>query len=415
MLWSVQPATGDPPLMLSTQSEPCRRRPFIVAIALAVSLLATSCTAGSGASSATDTDESAPSAKTAEFCDALDTAFRIERAGPAADDAFDTALDLAPTELSATVEGIRSANQDDPSEQDMSHVQDLWSWMSDNCRPDGQTIRRIAPPTPPVGFMSCGDTAALPIESAPMPDGSMVIYSDASLDDPYQGTVISVVTGLLIGPGDAPRTEVSVRGVPAVTGPAGFFQGGGGPTATRVVAWEIDGVKVSIVGRGFDETRADELLAIAAEVELVDREAALPAATYNPVYTGSLIPLVATVPFLPRDADYAANYQLPGLPGQLGILSVNGLKMTEAEFGATRAFLVGSEVRTFHGRVGFVADGWNETGPFVAAWHEPDDLVVWIVGLGITKDQTIAAAEASTELTPEQWKETTRFASECNN
>ncbi len=78
-----------------------------------------------------------------------------------------------------------------------------------------------------------------------------------------------------------------------------------------------------------------------------------------------------------------------------------------------RAFLAASEERSFHGRKGFIADGWSENSPYVAAWHEPDDLVVWVAGLSITKDQTIAAAEASIELTPEQWKETTRFSPEC--
>lgn len=398
--------------MLSQPTLRCRASAILVAAL--VSLLVGGCSPGSGGSDTAETNETDELDSTDEFCAALEVAFRIEPAGTTADDAFDSALDLAPTELAATVEGIRSANQADPSEQDLSHIQDLWTWMSNNCRPDSESIRYVAPPSPPVGFVSCGDLAAFPVQSAPMPTGSMVIYGDTSLDDPYQGTVVSVITGLLLDPGDAPRTEVTVNGVSAVTGPAGFFQGGGGPASTRVVVWDADGIEISVVGRGFDEAQTDELLAIAHQVELINDAATLPAASYDSIFAGSLIPLVATVPFLPSNADYAFNYQLLGGPGNLGILSVNGLRMTAAEFDATRAFLVNSEARDFHGRDGFTADGWNETGPFIAAWHEPDDLVVWVAGLGITKEQTIAAAEASTELTTEQVEETTRFSAECN-
>jgi hypothetical protein len=95
--------------------------------------------------------------------------------------------------------------------------------------------------------------------------------------------------------------------------------------------------------------------------------------------------------------DYAVNYQLPRTTYDVGILTVNGLRMTAAEFYPTKAFLVSSEPRDVHGHNGFIGDGWNQTGPFVAAWHEPDDLVVWVAGLGITKDQTITTAQASTE------------------
>lgn len=117
--------------------------------------------------------------------------------------------------------------------------------------------------------MSCGDLAAIPVEPVPMVEGSMVIYGDTSLDDPFQGRVISVVTGLRMGPGDAPSADVTVGGIPAVTGPAGFFQGGGGPASTRVVAWEVEGIEVSVVGHGFEESQADELVEIASAVELV--------------------------------------------------------------------------------------------------------------------------------------------------
>ena len=394
----------------------CRRsRLGVLSVAVVVSLVVGSCTSSSEVQGAAETTQATRSGDTSEtplFCDAVEAAFRAEPVDGDDKDALDAALELAPEELSTTVEGIRAANQDNPSEQDMGHIQDLLEWVGVNCNTTLETVRYIAPPVAPTGFVSCGNLV-LPFDDAQALEGSTVMYGDASLDDPFGGDVVSVVTGLLIGPGDAPSTDVTVGGIPAVTGPAGFFQGGGGPASTRVVAWEVEGVEVTVIGRGFDDTRADALVELAEQVELTAGQATLPAGVLDVLYSGSLKPLEATAPFTLRDVLYSASYQRPD---GLGILSVSSMNMTAEEFNATRAFLVGSLPRTFHGHDGFAADGWDsEAGPFVAAWWEPDDVAVWVSGLGVAKDLTIAVAEDSVDLTSEQWNETTRFSDECSN
>lgn len=381
-------------------------RSDLLGLVVGISLLASACTSGSGPDDAERAEE------TSAFCSAVEASLAIEQPEPSGEDTFDAALDLAPPELEATVQGIRATDQDEPSEEDMSHVQDLLIWMGDHCNTNGEAIRRIAPPAAPVGFVSCGDMGAIPVEQSPQPEGAMVAYGDASLDSPFNGTVISILTGVLAGPGDQPSTDVIVQGNPAVTGPARFFQGGGGPESTRVVAWELDGVDVTVIGRGFGEDRADELVALANEVQLIDDVATLPGTTFDEIYAGSIRPAMATVPFFVSQAEYQANYRQLD---DLGTVSVNGLRLTPAEFSAARAFFFDSEPREFNGHDGFVADAWSETGPYVAAWQEPDGQVVWVSGIGVARETTIDIAEASTELTAEQWKETTRFSSECNN
>ncbi len=172
----------------------------VVAFVVVVSLLAGGCSTGSNADRVAATSETVTSHGAVEFCDAIEAAFRTEDTDDV-DDAFDAAMDLAPDELSAATEGIRAANQIDPgedlTEQTMADVGEFWSWVSYNCNPTGEPVRHIAPPAVPIGFVGCGTMPASAVEEA---EGSMVVYGDASLEDPFGGTMVSVVTGRLIGP-----------------------------------------------------------------------------------------------------------------------------------------------------------------------------------------------------------------------
>jgi hypothetical protein len=360
-----------------------------------------------------DDSGTATPADTAPFCNALVEAFAADVSADGGDRSPDAALDgafaLAPAELSDVVATLRSADEENLDSPYLDALQDLTLWAGDHCGGD-QPTRRVGPPTVPDGFVGCGDSAALPLPSTEKPNGSLVIYGDARSPDPYGGRIVAVVTGILMGPGDAPRTDVTVNGIAAVTGPAGVFQGGGGPATSRVVAWTLDGHDVTVFGRGYADTDAAALVAVAEEVEIVDGQAVAPSSALDVLYQGPADPLSATVPFFMGGADYSLTYRRSDGGGQLDVV---GLKMTAETFAATRAFFSSSTLRTFSRGEGFVADAWNETGPFVAAWHEPDDLVVWIVGLGIDKEQTVAAADAATELGAAQWKQTSRFSPAC--
>lgn len=374
-------------------------------IAVAV-LLCVSCGDDSGATTSAE-------ANVEPFCNALVQASNADASADGGDQSPDTAFDaafaLAPAELSDAVATLQSANGKNLDSPYLDALQDLTLWADDNCDGD-PPVRRVAPAAAPHGFAGCGDSAAFLAPSTEKPNGSLVIYGEASSADPYGGRVVAVITGILMGPGDAPSTDVTVNGVAAVTGPAGVFQGGGGPQASRVVAWTLDGHDVTVFGRGYADTDAAALVAVAEDVEIVDGQAVLAGSGLDVLYQGSAAPLSAAVPFFMGGADYSLTYRRSDGAGQLYVV---GLKMTAETFAATRAFFSTSTQRTFSRGEGFVADAWNAPGPFVAAWREPDDVVVWVVGLGIDKEQTLAAADASTELDAAQWKQTSRFSPAC--
>ncbi len=345
------------------------------------------------------------------FCTALVQASASGDAGSASDQAFLDALDLAPAELSAVVTTLKSAKHSATDFATLQASQDLMVWAGDNCRRGEAPIRHVAPATTPDGFVSCGDSAAFPAPPTEKLKGSLVIYGDGSLADPYGARLVAVLTGMRMEPQDSPRTDVTINGLPGVTGPAGVFQGGGGPGLSRLVAWTVEGHDITVFGRGYGENQADELLALAQDVKLVDGQARLSGSNMDVLYSGPADPISAIIPFFMGGANYSLTYQRSDGGGQLNVV---GLTMDAQVFAATRAFFFSSALRKFDRGDGFVADAWGDTGPFVAAWREPDGVVVWVVGIGSSKAETVGAAEASKELSTDQWKQTSRLSPNCN-
>jgi hypothetical protein len=88
--------------------------------------------------------------------------------------------------------------------------------------------------------------------------------------------------------------------------------------------------------------------------------------------------------------------------------------MTDAEFEAFRFFTLSIEHERLDARDALVGNTWHsDAGPAVVTWHEPDGLVVRIVGIGVPLDTARQVAAASRELSPEEWAELVETDSHC--
>jgi hypothetical protein len=95
---------------------------------------------------------------------------------------------------------------------------------------------------------------------------------------------------------------------------------------------------------------------------------------------------------------YSLRYQ-----GVDGLLDVNGLQMSEAEFEAFRFFTTGVDQGDAGGHDGLAGNAWHAEGPAIVTWREPDGLVVRIVGIGVPLEAARRVATEARELTDEEW------------
>jgi hypothetical protein len=334
------------------------------------------------------------------FCDASNAAM-----ASGDDSRFDDVLADAPDELEAAAVLVREAyaNGSESPEAEAAAAEIL-NWTELHCQQGapGQSRRRIAPPVDAEleGLTFCG-TYAFP--TSPDDEGSgMVLYGAADTEDPYDGPMV----GLLWSPadhgghgGDGDSEPVTVRGHSGLAAPITVFQQTIIPELGTVIAWTEGDRAFGLYGRGWPIERADELVAIADRLEETDAgphipDDALPTG-YAEVFEGH--PSVTSLLLAPSSV-YSLQYQ-----GVDGLLGLNGLQMTEAEFEAFRFFTTGVDQGDAGGHDGLVGNAWHAKGPAVVTWREPDGLVVRIVGIGVPLDAARRVATEARELTDEEW------------
>jgi hypothetical protein len=374
-----------------------RRTLLIVLTALVVA--ATGCGSedsdGTAASSGTTLE-----ARADTFCDAWNAAI----AG-GDDSTFDDVLADAPGELETAAVLVREAyaNGSESPEAEAAAAEIL-NWTELHCQQGepGQSRRRVVPPLDAEleGLTFCG-TSAFPTSPDDGRSG-MVLYGAADTEDPYDGPMV----GVLWNPadagghsGDGDTEPVTVRGHSGVAAPITVFQQTILPELGTVIAWTEGDRSFGVYGRGWPIERADELVAIADHLEEADGALRIPDDSlpegYTEVFTGD--PSVTSLLLAPSPV-YSLRYQ-----GVDGLLDVNGLQMSEAEFEAFRFFTNGVDQGDAGGHDGLVGNAWHTEGPAVVTWREPDGLVVRIVGIGIPLEAARRVATEARELTDEEW------------
>lgn len=358
-----------------------------------------------------DDDDLADSAETADDAGAVFCAAWNDAVGRGDDDAFDQVLANPPNEIADDARTVReSGAAAETSPEAEAAARRIWDWTELNCpRGDtGTSIRRIAPP-PEADLDGLTFCETLP---DPFPAGdrtvNMVLYGDSAAADPYAGPML----GLLWNPvdqgdhgGDGDGEPVTVRGVSGVVAPITVFQQTVLAELGTVVAWREGDLEFGLYGREWSMEQSAQLVAIAEGIERTGGDDtgfriaadALPDG-YAEVFTGdsTLTSLV-----FPSPSIYTLRFDHSD--GSDGILSVYGLHMTEPEFDAFRFFAFDLERQPIGGREAVVGTAWGENGPAVVTWREDDGLVVRIVGLGTPLGTARQVAEASRELTDDDW------------
>jgi hypothetical protein len=376
----------------------CKRTALIVLTALVVA--ATGCGGGDSGGTAASGTTTALRGQAAEFCDAWNAAMTSGD-----DSTFDAALAEAPGELEEAAALVREADADgSESPEAEAAAAEILNWTELHCQQGepGRSQRRIAPPVDAEfeGLTFCGTTAF-----PPAPDdgqSGMVLYGAADAGDPYDGPML----GVLWNPaddgghgGDGDSQPVTVRGESGVAAPITVFQQTILPELGTVIAWTYGDRAIGLYGRGWPIDRAGELVTIADRLEEVDGEFHVPDDAlpegYAEVFTGN--PSVTSL-VLAQSPLYSVRYQ-----GADGLLDVNGLQMSEAEFEAFRFFTIDVDQGTAGGHDGLLGNAWSAEGPAVVTWRESDGLVVRIVGLGVSLEVALQLATEARELTEEEW------------
>ena len=212
--------------------------------------------------------------------------------------------------------------------------------------------------------------------------------------------------------GDGNRTPVRVRGTDGVSAPITVFQQVILDELGTVIAWHEGDLSVGLYGRLWDQSRTDELVAVADSLEFVDGGFRLPPAAlpdgYEKVFEGS--PDFLSL-LLPVNATYEVHYRTTD--GQPGILNVNGFVASPEEFEAFRFLTLGLERTKSGGQDAISGNAWSADGPAVVTWREDDGLVIRLLGLQVDLKTVQEAAAATRELTRSEWVEVVEQKSEC--
>ena len=385
--------------------------------AAAVGLLAISCTSADGEAR----EPVEPTGAAAAFCDRWSATV-----GSGDDERVTNVLDDPPEEIAPQARLVVEAEAAGPlSPEAPQAANDVLIWIELNCDPAAATLgagvedRRIAPPldATPAGYRFC--SFGLPSQPAPSAEDTLVIYGDTTLDDPYAGEMLGLVWGEATENsgaerygGDGDRTPVTVRGVDAVAAPITVFQQTILPELGTVIAWEEDGYRVALYGRGFDLSRIAELAGYADALVRDGRGFALPDTAlplgFAPVYSGTSDPLGLVIS---PDTTYELTYWGPRV-GE--VLTVSGQHLSEDEFEAVRFFAAGLEPTDLDGRDALAGNALTADGPAVVTWRTDDGLAVRLVGLNVEMDVVEQTARSSRQLDRAEWTDLVQARSACD-
>lgn len=342
------------------------------------------------------------------FCDAWNAALLTGD-----DSALIAALGDVPHELQGHATIVREGHGDGPqSPEEGKAVAEILDWTELRCPrgEQGDSQRHIAPPvgTDFEGLAFCG-TIGLPPSPTDERSG-MVLYGKAA--DPYEEPML----GLLWNPvgeggheGDDRGQPVTVRGQRGVAAAISVFQQTILPELGTVIAWTEGDRNFGLYGRQWSSGQA-ELVAIADQMEESEGRFNLPDDAlpdgYREIFSGD--PSVASI-VINLSALYTVHYQ----GDDSGSLSLSGLQMSKDEFQAFQFFTLGVDRSEVAGQEALVGNAWNDDGPAVVTWREPDGLVVRIVGTGVPLEVAQKVAEESRELTAEEWASVVEAESQC--
>jgi hypothetical protein len=370
-----------------------------VAWVLIVVATASACSSSGGG------EDAAPDAEdTSGFCSGWSEAVLSD-----APERYLDVLDDPPDELADEAAVLIREIDSEESDAGNAAFSEMARWVDVNCEPDaaqpGATAanRRVAPPpdTELERFTFCSAGRGL---SVPPGSDHVVIYGDTSQDDPYASPMLAVAWG---GEGshrgDGDPSPVTVRGTEGVAAPISVFQQVVPDDLGTVIAWDEGDDPVGLYGRLWDESRTDELVALAdALVVEDDGSFSLPPEAmpegFEQVFSGSSDPM--SLVFTPG-AEYEVRYMGEGDDG--APLRIDGYVASPEEFAAVRFLAPGLEPTTVANHEALAGDAWDERGPAVVTWREPDGLVVRLVGLGHDLAVVETVADATRELTRAEW------------
>lgn len=369
--------------------------------------------------SAEDLDPKAAS----ELCATYAAIFNESQEESATDRLQELLEEHAPPDLAADVERIRSQMESRPDEtdaptsapeevdEDLRALQRVTAWLGVVCN-DGHLV---APPLDavPAGIEVCMGSN-LPVDpSAHIDQGHMVIYGRADLEDPFTGPLLTLTWGAGSYAGDGEMTPVTVRGTDGVTGPIGVFQAVALADLGTVVAWHEDGLGFALYGRGWDQSRSDELVALAEQMtpamvpsgEGVEVDGWEIPAEALPEGFISIHRGTSAGGSLIQFGTYSVWY---GTGGEQDSTTLNGMVGPPGDEMAWRAFALESELIDVDGKeVAFTKRAWTDDGPTVASWRVDDDHYVIIASIGpggVTGEELLELVRASRPLTDEEWR-----------
>lgn len=310
------------------------------------------------------------------------------------------------------------------TEDEEAAINRVLVWVQDAC---AGSVVKVAPPLAdlPDGLEVCAAFAMPPTADA-QPAGQVAVYAPGDAADPYAGPVVALLWGTESHAGDGEPTPVTVRGTEGVVAPITAFQQVVLEELGSVVAWTEGDVSFGLYGRGWDLSRADELVAMADAITADGDGYAVPTpalpAGFEVVHTGSsdASGFVGSgeysVSLVPTGSD-ATDDPDADLPTQQ-LITVTGSASTPGSEELWRVFALESERTTIDGRpVAFSAGAWGEAGPVMASWREDDDHHVTVMALGPAAaagaDLVREVVAASRPLTPDEWTELASAASGC--
>ena len=327
-------------------------------------------------------------------------------------------LRRAPEEIHAVAAALANemANEMAGQDGDIETLQQLsnqfGTWFAVRCYPEAAQPdalpeqRRFAPVPLPDWFEVCGVFAQLrhPPSSTDQ-YGTITIYGDTTVDDPYARPMIGLASsGEESFVDDDTRQPVDVIGHPdamisEMTGPFGAplldvgpplvgppLRAGEADTnirgAGQVISWRDADRTIGVFGRGYRADRTAELIAIAERVTV---HATGPRLTisdrpsgFEQIFDG---PLIATqLPFTVSEGP-GVTY---AVTGNLSVTTLHGRVEDPAAFEASRFFGTGLEPTTIAGRRALAGPLWATPRagfevPVVVAWRAPDNISLSIV------------------------------------
>jgi hypothetical protein len=296
----------------------------------------------------------------------------------------------APDEIRSTALAILRSRTEPQHRVSIEDSQRFLHFWQIECFPNtaapgaGPTDQRAAPVPTPVGFRLCGAGNSV-TSAAMMRDeyGTIAIYGERSLPDPYEGRTIGIVRSRLQRYYSDDHAEpFPIAGHPDAelidaTGPFGAAIDGLGPAIT----WKDDQGFVSVIGRGWTRAEAVELAGIASRVVAgADGDELTDAARdgLDVLYRGPVGDVYVQYPSPIAATTYSASF-VPARGG--GTLQLYGSVPSAGAAAATRFFAPTLRRGTVGGRdvVEGVVTMTNTDGrqpTHVVVWHDGDVMLV---------------------------------------